>query len=87
MTEEAFQSPISNVLDLHHFQAKDAPALIDEFLWQCERTGFLSASIIHGKGTGALRELVHLKLSKNAQVKEFHLDGENWGKTIFHLNF
>jgi dsDNA-specific endonuclease/ATPase MutS2 len=44
--------------------------------------------IIHGKGIGQLREIVHRELRKNAMVASFQLAGSamgGWGATIVDL--
>jgi DNA mismatch repair protein MutS2 len=85
VTEEFFQPKPSNILDLHNFRFEEVEPLLDEFIWSCMENGFKEGSIIHGKGTGAQRELVHRKLKSNANVLDFAIDGANWGKTIFKI--
>ena len=85
MIDEKIHSIESNVLDMHHFNTNEIGELIDEFVWACLSKNFPEGIIIHGKGTGALRDLVHQRLKKDCRVVRFHLDGSNWGKTIFHL--
>ena len=47
-----------------------------------------TVTIIHGKGTGALRKAVHASLRRNKAVKSFHLgnygEGES-GVTVVEL--
>ena len=85
MTDEVFQPQPSNVLDLHNFRFEEVASLLDEFIWSCEQCGYQVGSVIHGKGTGALRELVHQKLNLHPSVSSFELDGANWGNTRFRL--
>jgi|SaaInlStandDraft_1057018.scaffolds.fasta_scaffold136913_2 DNA mismatch repair protein MutS2 len=89
MNDEVFEVPPSNSLDLHHFKPNEVKVLIDEFIWSCQQAGIREAEIIHGKGTGSLRELSHLVLKKHTKVKSFQLGGaeisQNWGKTSFVL--
>ncbi len=75
----------SNILDLHHFKTHEIGELISEFIWACSDQKFREGIIIHGKGTGGLRELVHHILEKDCRIASFRLDGANWGKTIFFL--
>jgi len=79
----------SDELDLHNFRPSDVSGLIDEFIWSCKESGFHAGAIIHGKGTGNLRELTHSRLKKNKLVKTFQIAGSgnigNWGKTTFQL--
>ena len=78
----------NGVLDLHHFSPKDVPVLIEEFIYSCSLSNIYEARIIHGKGTGTLRDIVHAKLKKNTSVRDFwNGDQTNggWGVTIFSL--
>lgn len=76
-------------LDLHNFNHRDVPTLVDEFVWLCLKEGRDCGEIIHGKGKGTLRDLVHSCLSKNSAVETHSLGSvgemENWGKTTFRL--
>ena len=87
MTEEVFHPQPSNILDLHNFRFEDVEALLEEFIWSCMENGFREGSIIHGKGTGRQRDLVHQILKSNPHVSSYQLAGENWGKTTFRLEF
>jgi dsDNA-specific endonuclease/ATPase MutS2 len=85
MTEDVFQPQPSNVLDLHNFRFEEVVSLLDEFIWSCEQYGYADGAVIHGKGTGTLRNLVHQRLDSHPSVSNFQLDGANWGKTHFVL--
>ena len=60
----------------------------DKFLDEASLAGLHSVSIIHGKGTGTLRNGITQMLRKHPQVKSFRLgkygEGEN-GVTIVEL--
>ncbi len=90
MSEE--QDPIiiqtDGTLDLHHFQPSDVKELVREFIFECKRKGISSGRIIHGKGIGTLREIVHSELRKSNQIKSFQLGEQNsggWGATVFEM--
>ena len=88
LSSEAIPLPISGELDLHLFKPKEVPELLDEFLYACKSEGIREGRIIHGKGIGNLREMVHRKLRKHPFVESFNLGGqnsENWGVTTFRL--
>lgn len=85
MTEEVFHPQPSNILDLHNFRFEETESLLEEFIWSCMKNGFKEGSIIHGKGTGRQRDLVHQKLKSHPDVYSFELAGGNWGKTIFKI--
>ena len=88
LATEAISLPISGELDLHHFKPKEIPELLDEFLYACKSEGIREGRIIHGKGIGTLREMVHRKLRKHPFVESFNQgsqNSENWGVTSFRL--
>lgn len=81
--------PISGTLDLHGFKPSEVKELVSEYLDECFRTGISSGRIIHGKGIGTLREIVHSVLRTHSKVSSFQLGGMNsgnWGSTSFSLN-
>jgi dsDNA-specific endonuclease/ATPase MutS2 len=50
--------------------------------------GFTSVRVIHGKGKGTLRRIVHGVLDKHAAVRSYRLGdqrGGSWGATIVEL--
>ena len=86
--EEPAELPIDGVLDLHTFWPQDVKDLVTEYLWACRERGILEVRIIHGKGTGALRETVHAVLARLPEVTSYRLAGEDrgsWGATIVIL--
>ena len=89
MSDYIHKLPAGNTIDLHDFRPNDAEELIKEFIWACENSSIKKGIIIHGKGTGSLRELTHSILKKNPKVKSFQLGDSinqgNWGKTSFEL--
>ena len=72
MTEEdppdEIEMPITGELDLHTFRPGDMGSLLPDYFEECRRRGILSVRVIHGKGTGALREGVHRLLEKLPSV-------------------
>jgi DNA-nicking Smr family endonuclease len=80
--------PIDGVLDLHTFLPREVKPLVNDYLDACRERGILDVRIIHGKGTGALRETVHSILRGRADVAGFRLASEDsggWGATIVRL--
>lgn len=80
--------PIDGVLDLHAFSPKDVKDLVPEYLEECLRREIFAVRIIHGKGTGTLKGIVHGLLRKNANVASFEDDDQmagGWGATRVHL--
>ncbi|HEY4302671.1 MAG TPA: DUF4199 family protein [Candidatus Didemnitutus sp.] len=83
-SDEPVRIPISGELDLHTFQPRDVPDLLGSYLAECVRTGRNEVRIIHGKGTGTLRETVHALLRRSPLVASFRLGDEHsggWGAT------
>jgi len=79
--------PIDGTLDLHTFSPRDVKELVPDYITACRERGILSVRIIHGKGTGALRETVHAILKRLPEVQAFSLAGDasGWGATIVEL--
>lgn len=85
---EPVKLPIDGTLDLHTFHPREVKNLLPEYLALCREKGILEVRIIHGKGTGALRETVHSILKRLPEVISFGLAGEDsgsWGATIVIL--
>ena len=80
--------PIDGTLDLHLFQPKEVEDLVPEYLEGCRTRGILQVRIIHGKGTGQLRERVHAILRRMPEVESFSLAPGamgGWGATVVAL--
>ena len=76
---------MSNEVDLRGMDTVEAICVLDNYLDAAMRGNVGTVRIIHGKGTGALRNAVHQALKKNKFVKKFRLgvygEGED-GVTI-----
>lgn len=86
--ETPIEMQIDGTLDLHTFQPREVRELIPAYLESCRERNILSVRIVHGKGTGVLREIVHSTLKKIAYVSAFRLadeTGGSWGATIVEL--
>ncbi len=87
-TSDVFEIPVDGVLDLHTFSPKDIGELVPDYLSLCVEKGIFQVRIIHGKGTGVLRQTVHRTLQKLPGVASFRLAGEDgggWGATVVNL--
>ncbi len=81
--------PITDELDLHTFRPGDLGKLIPTYLAECRARGLLTVRIVHGKGTGTLRETVHALLRRSPLVLSFRLGDEHtgsWGATLVTLH-
>ena len=88
MMDEPIELAIDGVLDLHTFQPREVKELVPDYLAVCREKGILQVRIIHGKGTGALRDTVHAILRRMPEVVSFRLGGDErggWGATIVLL--
>ena len=61
--------------------ADEAIMELDDYLDCVSRAGLHQVTIIHGKGTGALRSVVHAHLKGHKQVKGFRLGVYGEGET------
>ncbi len=85
---EPVELPIDGTLDLHTFQPGEVKDLLPDYLNACREKGILEVRVIHGKGTGTLRETVHAILKRLPEVASFRLagaDAGSWGATIVRL--
>lgn len=86
---ESVELPIDGTLDLHQFRPNEVKDLLYDYLPLCRERGILQVRIIHGKGKGVLRRLVHAQLERMDMVAGFRLagsDGGEWGATLVNLH-
>ena len=76
--------PIEDSIDLHTFQPKEIHIVVEEYLYQAVKRGFREVRIIHGRGIGVQRQIVHSILEKHAAVASFH-DESDRGSTLVVL--
>ncbi len=72
-------------IDLHGEYAITAYTIVYEFITDHIKLKDEVVVIIHGKGTGKLKEEVHHILKNDKRVLEFHLDPMNLGQTLVRL--
>lgn len=79
---------ISTEINVIGQNVDEATFVIDKYLDDCYLSNLKTVRIVHGKGTGKLREGIHLFLKKHPHVKSFRLgtfgEGE-MGVTIVEL--
>jgi dsDNA-specific endonuclease/ATPase MutS2 len=81
---DVIEMPIDGELDLHTFAPKDVKDLVAEYVEEAAARGLDEIRVVHGKGTGALRRLVHGVLERHPLVVAFRLCEEHeggWGAT------
>lgn len=85
---DPIELPIDGILDLHLFSPKEVEDLVPDYIEACLEKEITSLRIIHGKGKGVLRRLVHSILDKHDEVSSYRLadDRSSWGATLVELN-
>lgn len=76
--------PIEDSIDLHTFSPKEVRAVLEEYLLEAHKKGFLEVRVIHGRGIGVQREIVRSVLSKHPLVASFRdarPEAGGWGAT------
>jgi len=63
--------PPINELRLRHLTVDEALPRLDQFLHDTFMAGLIQVRVIHGKGTGTLRQTVRRVLGKHSLVKSF----------------
>jgi DNA-nicking Smr family endonuclease len=81
---EPVELPIEDVIDLHTFLPNEIAGLVEEYLFQALQKGYREVRIIHGRGAGVQRNIVHSVLKKHGQVIAFHDAGDR-GSTVVVL--
>jgi DNA mismatch repair protein MutS2 len=79
---------IPTEIHLRHMRADEALGELDRYFDDARLAGLHTVRIVHGKGTGALRTLVHRYLKEQPDVRGFRLgeDGEGgFGVTVVEL--
>ncbi len=63
--------PIEDSLDLHAFRPADVLSVVDEYLRAAQDAGFRHVRLIHGRGRGVQRGMIHAALASNPLVEGF----------------
>jgi mutS2 protein len=86
--DRALRTSASRELDIRGLETLEAEGVVENFLSAAVMGHLDTVTIIHGKGTGALRKAVHAVLRRSKAVKDFRLgvygEGES-GVTIVTL--
>ncbi|HEY0367143.1 MAG TPA: Smr/MutS family protein [Pyrinomonadaceae bacterium] len=62
---------ITDVFDLHTIPPRDVKVVVEEYLRLVHEKGFRVVRIIHGKGIGVQREMVHSILARTSFVVDW----------------
>ena len=79
MSDEGFEVPIEDSLDLHAFAPRDIPSVVEEYIRAAHEQGLKEVRLIHGRGKGVQRGIVQATLEKHPLVEEF------WDAAESHL--
>lgn len=74
-------------IDLHGMDREYAVFKVREFIDDCYKLKYEKIVIIHGVGTGILKDTVRSYLQKEKRVLEYKLDFMNPGCTLVTLKF
>jgi DNA-nicking Smr family endonuclease len=69
--DDPVRVPIEDSLDLHSFQPRDIPSVVDEYLQAAHARGFSEVRLIHGRGIGVQRRIVQSLLAGHPLVAAF----------------
>lgn len=70
---------ISIELDLHAMTVDEAIPLMLEYLGEAYLAGLKEVRIVHGKGTGILKQAVNREIKKHPLVRSFRQGGRGEG--------
>jgi dsDNA-specific endonuclease/ATPase MutS2 len=79
---------IEDSIDLHGFQPRDIPDVVDSYLEAAAEKGFVEVRLIHGRGTGFQRRRVQQVLASHPLVESFKdapASRGGWGATVVWL--
>ena len=71
MDEDPVALPIENSLDLHAFHPRDVKSVVADYVDAAHAAGFAEVRLIHGRGKGIQRGIVHAALEAHPLVDEF----------------
>ncbi len=87
--EDPFEGPVAleirDEIDLHAIPPRQVKAVVEEYLREARARGFRVVRIIHGKGIGVQREIVHALLSRTPFVRAYR-DAPGLGSTLADLD-
>lgn len=78
--------PIEGELDLHAFTPRDVASVVDDYVSAAADAGIREVRLIHGRGRGVQRGIVHQTLDRHPRVVEFRDDtASHLGATLARL--
>jgi len=80
--------PITDIFDLHSVPPRDVQGVVEAYLEEAQKMGIRAIRIIHGRGIGVQREIVHAVLARTDFViscGDAPPEAGGWGATIATL--
>ena len=71
--------PVTDERHLRHLTVDEALLKLDKYLNDALMAGLYQVRVIHGKGAGTLRQVVHRQLAKHPLVKSYRAGGYGEG--------
>jgi len=88
-SDDPVEYPIDGTLDLHQFTPREVKSVVADYIDECLKRGVFHLRIVHGKGIGVQREIVHSLLARHPRVESFRHEGGSgggWGATVVDLS-
>jgi DNA-nicking Smr family endonuclease len=71
VNDEPVRIPIEAELDLHPFQPRDIPSVVEEYVNEAYQAGLREVRLVHGRGVGVQRGIVQQSLERHPLVESF----------------
>ena len=72
-------------IDLHGYDRDSARVMVNDFIDEAYYLNFDKVVIIHGIGSGILKEVVSDTLRRNKKVESYNIVGSNVGCTLVKI--
>ncbi len=72
-------------IDLHGYDRDSARVMVNDFVDEAVKMKYSKVVIIHGIGSGIVKEAVHQALFKRKDILNFHIVPYNIGCTVVEL--
>ncbi len=72
--------PVIDEVHLRHLTVDEALLKLDKYLHDAFMAGLYQVRVVHGKGTGTLRQVVRQQLAKHPLVKSYRPGGYGEGE-------
>lgn len=72
-------------IDLHGYDRDSARVMVNDFVDEALAMGYEDVVIVHGIGSGIIKETVQDTLKRNKKVLNYHIDGMNNGCTVVKI--